>query len=113
MSENVPSLVKPLTTAKTSNIVAIPRNPSRGEAAIQEFVNSSLTSEQLRQRAAPLLNNKELLRDVQGLTREDRKKFVDKVDEVGRGDPFFSLKIFPPLLSQRHIRPSTRKTRNS
>ena len=63
---------------KTKKAVTIPRNP-----AIQEFANNSLTSEQLRQRAAPLLNNKELLRDVRGLTREDQKKFADKVDQVG------------------------------
>ena len=29
------------------------------------------------------MNNKELLRDVRGLTREDQKKFADKVDQVG------------------------------
>lgn len=98
--------------AKTSKPLAAPRNPTRGEAAIQEFANSSLTPEQLKQRAAPLLNNKELLRDVQGLTREDRAKFVDKVDQVGQGDSFF-LEIFPPLFLQRHIRLSTRKMQNS
>ena len=99
--------------AKTSKPIAAPRNPTRGEAAIQEFANSSLTPEQLKQRAAPLLNNKELVRDVQGLTREDQAKFVDKVDQVGQSDSFFSLEIFPPSFLQRRIRPSTRKMQNS
>ena len=78
--------------AKTSKSVAA---PTRGEAAIQEFANSSLTPEQLKQRAALLLNNKELLRDVQGLGRGDQAKFVDKVDQVGRGNLLFSPEIFP------------------
>ena len=77
MLEIVPSLTKPLTMVR-KKAVTIPRN-----SAIQELASSSLTSKQLRQRIAPLLNNKELLRDVLGLKREDQKEFADKVDWVG------------------------------
>ena len=75
---------EPPIMARTNKPVAAPRNSTRGEVAIQEFANSNSTSEQLRQRAAPLLNSKELLRNVLGLTPEDQTKFVDKVDQVGR-----------------------------
>jgi len=69
--------------ARTSKAVAsAPRDSTRGEAAIQEFANSNSTSDQLRQRAAHLLNSKDLLRNVWGLTPEDQMKFVDKVDQV-------------------------------
>ena len=90
MSGIVPSLVKPSTKTKTIKVITIPRNSTEGRATIQEFVNSSLTSELLKQLAAPLLDNKELLRDILGLTREDQTKFVDKVDSVGRGSSFIS-----------------------
>ena len=69
---------------KTSKAAATPRNPTRGEIAIQEFANSDLQSEESRQRAAPLLNSKGLLRDVQRLTPEDQTRFVDKIDRVRR-----------------------------
>lgn len=98
--------------ARPGKVVATPYNSTRGETAIQEFANSNLTPELLRQRAATLLDSKELLRDVRGLTPEDQAKFLDRVDQVCRGDPLFFLEIIPPLILQRHIRLSTRKMRN-
>jgi hypothetical protein len=65
---------------------ATPNNPTRGEAILQELANSNSSPEQLMQQAAPLLNSKELLRDVQGLTPKDQTKFVDKIDQVRRLD---------------------------
>ena len=59
------------------------RNPTRGEIAIQELVNRDFKPQLLRQRAAQLLNSKQLLRNVLGLALEDQAKFVEKVDEVG------------------------------
>lgn len=98
--------------AKSSKTVVAPRGSTRGEVAIQEFVNSNLPSEQLRQRAAPLLSSKELLRSVWGLPPEDQTKFVEKVDQV-RGDRlFFPLGIISLLFLQRRIRPLTHKMRN-
>jgi hypothetical protein len=85
----------------TNNAVAAPRNPTQGETAIQEFANSSLSPEQLSERAAPLLNSRELLQDVQRLTPEVRTKFVDKVDQVCRHGRSFSLGIFPSLISAK------------
>jgi len=69
---------------KKTNTVAASRNSTRGETAIREFANSNLTPEQLKPRAAVLLNNKELLRNVPGLTPEEQTKFLDRVDQVGR-----------------------------
>ena len=97
-SSTTPTTCEPLAMARTTRPVATPRNPTRGEAAIQEFANSSLTSEQLKQRATPLLNSKELLRDVQGLTPEDQTRFVDKVDQVGRDGSSFSPKNLPSII---------------
>ena len=76
--------------AGPGRVVATPRDSTRGETSIQEFANSSLTPELLKQRAATVLDSKELLRDVQGLRPGDQTKFVDKVDQVCRGDRFFS-----------------------
>ena len=99
--------------SRTSKIVVAPRGSTRGEVAIQEFANSNLPSEQLRKRAVPLLTSKELLRIVWGLPPEDRTKFVDKVDQVRRNRLLFPLGTISSLFPQRHIRPSTRKMRNS
>ena len=82
---------------RTSKAVAAPRNSARGETAIQEFVNNNLTPEQSRQRAAALLDIKELLQSVQGLTAEDQTEFLDKVDQVCQDSPSFALEVFPPL----------------
>jgi len=96
--------------ARTSKTVVAPRGSTRGEVAIQEFANSNLPSEQLRQQAGPLLTSKELLRNVWGLPPEDQTKFVDKVDQVRRDRLLFPLEIIF-LFLQRHIRPLTRKMR--
>ena len=98
--------------AKTSKAVVAPRGSTRGEVAIQEFANSSLPPEQLRQRAAPLLDSKELLRIVWGLPPEDQTRFVDKVDQVRRDRLLFPVGTIFLSFLQRHIRPSTHKMRN-
>ena len=85
----VPSLTaEPLNVASTSNTIAAHNNPE--DTALQEFTNSDLTPELARQRAAPLLNSKNLLWGVQELSQEGQMKFIDKVDQVGLGDPPFS-----------------------
>ena len=70
--------------ARKSDIIAAPHDPTREKAAIQEFANSDLTPEQLRQRAPVLLNSNELLRNIPGLTPEEQTKFLDRVDQVCR-----------------------------
>lgn len=99
--------------ATKSSTTATPHNSTRGEAAILDFANSNLTLEQTRQRAAVLLNSKQLLQNVLGLTPEDQTKFVDKVNQVCRDIPFSSLEFPAQLFSRRHILPSTRTMRNS
>ena len=94
----------------TNKVTTTSRIPTRGEVAIQEFLNTNLTPRLLRQRTARLLNSKHLLRNVLGLVLEDQTRFVEKVDEVGRDGSFPSLKSFPPSLLQRYIRLSTCKT---
>ena len=86
------------------------RNPTRGEIATQEFVNPNFKPRLLRQRAAQLLNSKQLLRNVLGLALEDQAELVEEVDQVSRDASFLSPENFPLFLLQRHIRPSTRKT---
>jgi hypothetical protein len=49
---------------------------------IQGFLDSSSPPETLRQQAGVWLNNKDLARTVLGFSKEDRRKFVDKVDQV-------------------------------
>jgi len=88
---------------RTSKTVVTSRGSTRGEVAIQEFVNSNLPSEQLRQRAAHLLSSKELLRTVRGLQPEDQTKFVDKVDQVRQDRSLFPLGIISLSFLQRHI----------
>jgi len=80
-------LAEPLAMTKKTKAVAALRNSTRGETAIREFANSNLTLEQLKPRAAVLLNNKELLRNVPGLTPEEQTKFLDRVDQVRRSCP--------------------------
>jgi len=70
--------------AMTDNAVAAPDNSTSGESTIQEFLDGSLTIGQLKQRATSFLNNKGLLRIVQGLTPENQTKFLDRVDQVRR-----------------------------
>ena len=89
---------------KTTKATTSPRNPTRAETAIQEYANSTLTSEHSRQQAAILLSSKELLRNVQGLSQAVQTKFVDKVDKVRQNGPFFppnvsliSAKAYPTI----------------
>jgi len=69
--------------SRKNSTIAVPHNSTR-EAAIREFANSDSTPEQLRQRAPVLLYNKELLRNVPGLTPVEQTRFLDKVDQVCR-----------------------------
>ena len=63
----------------------------------REFANSALTPEQSRQRAGPLLNSKDLLREFRALIPEDQTKFIDKVDKVRRGW-LILLSQYPPSI---------------
>ncbi|KAF9647758.1 kinase-like protein [Thelephora ganbajun] len=67
---------------KGNNAPTVSHISTRGEAQIREFANSNLTPETSRQRAALLLNGKDLARNVRGLTPEDQTRFVDKVDQT-------------------------------
>ena len=71
---------------RKNNAAPALRNPTHGEVLIREFTNSNLTPKQLTQRAAPLLTDKELLRDVRALAPEDQTKFIDKAVRVRRDD---------------------------
>lgn len=75
---------------RASGTVITPCNSARGETETQEFVNSNSAPELLRQQAASLLNNKELLRNVQRLSQDDRTKFVEKVDQVCRDSQYIT-----------------------
>ena len=68
--------------ARASKADTTRRNPSRGEAAIQEFANTNSAPELLRQRAALLLDSKELLQNIRRLTPEGQTKFLEKADQV-------------------------------
>ena len=70
--------------ARKSNTAAALQSSTRGETPFREFANTSLTPEQSRRRAVPLLNSKDLLRNVRALTPEDQAKFIDKLDQVCR-----------------------------
>lgn len=82
--------------AGTSKIV-VSRN---SEAAIQEFLSNNLAPELSREKVALLLNSMELLRDIRGLTPEDKTKFVEKIDQVCRDNPLPPLKP-PPIISAK------------
>lgn len=73
---------------------------ARGGAKLNAFMNSDLTYKQSKQRAADLLNTNEILQIVQGLTREDQKEFVDKLDQVCLTLP---VGIFPVHHSREDI----------
>jgi len=70
--------------ARKSNTAAALQSSTRGEGPFREYANSTLTTEQSRQQAAPLLNSKDLLRNFRALIPEDQTKFIDKVDKVRR-----------------------------
>ena len=80
--------------SENSNTVLAPRTSSRGEPLIREIIHTNLAPEQLRQRVAPLLADRELLRGVRALGPEDQTKFIDKVDQVRRDGKFHSHGIY-------------------
>jgi len=100
-----------LVVVRTSKAVAAPRDSTRWEVAIQKFTNSNLTSDQLRELTAPLLNSKNLLRNVLGLTPEDQTKFVDKVDQARRDRliPSWNLPFTVPTKAYSTIDPQNVK----
>ena len=83
--------------AGKSNTAAALQSSTRGEASFRDYANSILTTKQSRQRAASLLNSKDLLRNFQALTLEDQTKFIDKVDQVCRRW-LISLSRYPSFL---------------
>jgi len=87
--------------AKRNNAAAALQTSTRGEAPFREFANSSLIPEQSRQRAAPLLNSKDLLRNFRALTLEDQTKFIDKVDRVRRRWSILLSQYPPSIISTK------------
>ena len=81
--------------ARTSEAATASRDPTYEETAIQAFAKSNLTPERSGQQTAPLLTSEELLHNVQGLTPEDRAKFVENLDQVRRDGPLSSLESPP------------------
>lgn len=71
------------------NNTATSQNLTRLGAQCRVLANGNLTPEGLRQQAGALLPNKDLPRDILGLSAEDQAKFVDKVDQVCRDFSFF------------------------
>ena len=63
--------------------------PTNGNTAIQQFVDDELSPETLRQRAAIVLGDRDLVRNFVGMTPEDQTKFLDKIDQVGQVLPLF------------------------
>lgn len=70
--------------ARKDNPVAAPPNSTSLRTSIREFLNSSLSFEQLKQWAANLLTAKDLAQNLQGMPTDDQTKFVDKLDQVCR-----------------------------
>ena len=68
--------------SRRGNAAASLQNSTNGETPFREFAYSNLTPEQSKQRAAVLLNSRDLLRNVQGFAPEDQARFIDKVDQV-------------------------------
>lgn len=68
--------------------VDVPSIAARGEFAVHEFINSTLPPEQLKLIAVYLLNSEELPRRVRGLTPENQVRFLDRVNQVRRGQWF-------------------------
>ena len=72
------------TVAERNDAATALQSSTRVEALFREYTNSTLTTEQPRQRAAHLLNGKDLLQNFWALTPEDPTTFIDKVDQVRR-----------------------------
>ena len=58
------------------------QNSTSADTPFREFAYSNLTPEQSKQRAALLLDSRDLLRNIQGLAPEDQTRFIDKIDQV-------------------------------
>ena len=72
------------TMSRRGNAAAALQDSTRGETLFREFARSNLTPEQSKQRAAVLLDSRDLLQNVQGLGPEDQTRFIDKVNQVRR-----------------------------
>ena len=68
--------------ARRDDAYATTRNPTHGEESLREFANDDLTPDAVRRRASALLNNKDLVRNVLGLTPEERTRLIYKLDRV-------------------------------
>jgi len=97
--------------ARKSNAAApLSQSSTRGDAPFREFANSTLTTEQSRQRVASLLNSKDLLRNFRALTPEDQTKFIEKVDKVRRRCLLILLSQYPPTIISAKAYPTIRSS---
>ena len=96
-------------TLEPKLVNAFDRVWTKGGTPFLEFVYSNLTPEQSRQRAALLLNNRDLLRNVQGLSPEDQTRFIDKVDQVRQSWLIRLSHVHLSSFLQRRTRPPTRE----
>ena len=82
---------------------------TKRETPFLEFLCGNLTPEQSKQRAALLLDNRDLLRNVQGLAPEDQTRFIDKVDQVRKSHLIRFSHVHLSFLPQRRTRLRTRE----
>jgi hypothetical protein len=80
---------KTFAMSNKNNGAVIPYNLAAGGAPIREFLYSNFSPETLRQQAATLLSNKDLVRNILGMTQREQTRFLDKVDEARQGLPLF------------------------
>ena len=66
----------------TNSSAAAPPPKLSNQVLIQKFANNNSRPETLRKQAEVLLTNENLLADILGLSKEDQKKFINKVDGV-------------------------------
>ena len=97
----IPATHKSRTVVRRSNAATALQSSTHGETPFREFANSTLTPEQSRRRATPLLNSKELLRNVRALTPEDQTKFMDKIDQVCRRWLILLSQYLPSIISAK------------
>ena len=99
--------------SRRGNPAAALQNSTSGEAPFREYAYSNLTPEQSKQRAALLLDSRDLLRNVQGLAPEDQTRFIDKVDQVSKSSLIRISHDRLSFLLRRRTRASTYEMRNS
>ena len=87
---------------------ALQNSTTGGETPFREFVYNNLTPEKSRRRVAVLLDSRDLLRNVQGLSPEDQTRFIDKVDQVRQSWLIRLSHVHFSFLLQRRTRPPTR-----